>query len=45
MLVTDETSHAEMSPLKDSALENMPYMSVTDETSHAEMSPLKDLAP
>ena len=45
MYVTDETSQAEMSWLKEAAPSNMPFMYVTDETSQAEMSWLKEEAP
>ena len=41
MLVTEEVSHADMSPSKAEALSNMWDMSVTFEVSHVEMSPLK----
>jgi len=44
MPATLDTSHFEMSPLKDSALENMLFMLVTLDTSHFEMSPLKAFA-
>ena len=39
---TLETSHFEMSQLKDFALRNILDMSFTPDTSHAEMAPLKD---
>ena len=45
MPVTPETSHSEMSPLKEAAPANILDMSVTPETSHSEMSPLKEAAP
>ena len=44
MLVTDDTSHADRSWLKDCALLNIPAMLVTAETSHAERSWLKEWA-
>ena len=45
MYVTDETSHEDMSPLKDAAWANMPNILVTEETSHDDMSPLNEDAP
>ena len=42
MLVTLDTSHLEMSLLKDNAKKNMPFMLVTPDTSHLEMSQLND---
>ena len=44
MLVTEETSHEEMSWLKEMAYWNIRVMSVTKETSHEEMSWLKETA-
>ena len=52
MLVTDETSHPDRSPLQESALplkesaplKNKLIMLVTDETSHPDRSPLKESA-
>ena len=45
MLITLDTSHFEMSRLKNVASENIRLMSVTLDTSHFEMSPVKDTAP
>ena len=45
MVITLDTFHFEMSPLNDSAPENMKLMSVTLDTSHFEMSPLNNCAP
>ena len=42
MLVTLETSHLDISPLKDGAEKNMLCISVTLDTSHLERSPLND---
>ena len=44
MLVTFDTSHLEMSMLKDCALKNIVSMLVTRDTFHLEMSALKDCA-
>ena len=44
MSSTDETSHPEMSLLKEAALRNILNMSVTDETSQADRLPLKESA-
>ena len=44
MSVTRDTSHLEMSPLKDLASLNMPFIVVTLDTSHFEMSPLKEFS-
>ena len=45
MVVTEETSQEDMSPLKEDASANIWDMVVTEETSHEEMSPLKEEAP
>ena len=44
MLVTEETSQPERSPLKEEAEKNMLDMLVTEETSQPERSPLKEEA-
>ena len=46
ILVTEDTSQSEMSPLKEvGVVEHAERMLVTDETSQSDMSPLKDEAP
>ena len=44
ILITFDTSHFEMSPLKDVALLNMLFVVVTLDTSHFEMSPINRVA-
>ena len=45
VVVTDDTSHFDRSPLKFFAPANITDMSVTDDTSHFDRSLLKDFAP
>ena len=44
MLVTEDTSQEDRSPLKEVASANIPYMLVTEETSQEDRSPLKEVA-
>ena len=43
MLVTLDTSHFEMSALKDRAVKNIEDVSFTLDTSHFEISPVKEV--